>query len=132
MKIEQVTKDDEAWIKELFEVNSYILGGFGLTWHMFWKNKKPNEFWIKIGTEAFARYLIKKNGSGVTLYEIAVKTKRKGYGSALMKYMGTPMQLKTDADNEESNAFYEKLGFICRGKKKSKNGKKEFNIYKKW
>ena len=129
--IRDVTKDDEAWVKKLFEDHQYILGPFGPTWHFYWKNNKPHERWVCIEGEAFAHYLNKKKG-GVTLYEIAVKTKRKGYGSQLMEHMGGPMELKTDADNEESNAFYLRLGFMCVGQKASNNGKKIFNVYQTW
>lgn len=126
-----IDKSDESWIGPLFKLNESILGAFSLTWYRYWASNNEREQWIKIGEVAFARYLIKKNGEK-TLYEIAVKEKNKGHGKKLLNYIGYPMELKTDKDNMESNAFYRKCGFICMGSKQSKSGKKTFNIYKRW
>lgn len=131
MEIRPIKPEDEQWVKKLFEANESILGGFGLTWYRFNQSTNPREKWVVIEGKAFAHYMVKKNGE-VSLYEIAVGEKKKGHGKRLLEYMGFPMELKTDKDNEESNAFYKKCGFICLGSKFSKNGKKEFNIWKRW
>lgn len=129
--IQSVEEKDREWIRNLFLENKDILGPFDLAWIRFWQNNNPREKWIKINKEAFAHYLIKKNGEK-TLYEIAVKNKGKGTGRKILNYIGFPMELKTDKNNKESNKFYISCGFICLGCKKSKNKKKEFNIYKRW
>ena len=130
--IRDITKEDESWIKPLFEKNSYILGPFGGVWAFFWQSTAKNEKWVCIEGIGFAHFRRKRNGI-VTLYEIAVDEnhKRKGYGKKLMDHMGYPMELKTDKDNEESNAFYKKLGFLLMGEKVSKKGNKTFNYWMK-
>ena len=131
--IRDISDADEEWVKVLFDKNKSILGSFSMTWFRFSQSKNENEKWVVIEGIGFAHYLIKRNGES-TLYEIAVDDnyKKKGYGKALLDHIGFPMELKTDSENVESNEFYKKYKFICVGKKKSKNGKKEFNVYKRW
>lgn len=133
MEIRSVKKKDEKWVGELFSKNKKILGPFSMAWFRFWQSSNPREIWVVIENVAFAHYLVKKNGEK-TLYEIAVSEehKKKGIGKKLLDFIGYPMELKTDFDNVESNEFYKRSGFICVGKKKSNNGKKEFNVYKRW
>lgn len=133
MKIRDVKPTDEEWVKHIFDSYKNFLGGFGPVWFRYWQNDNPREKWVVIPDRAFAHYLIKKNGE-VTLYEIAVHPayKRMGLGDVLIKAMPTPIELKTDHDNEVSNAFYKRLGFRLMGKKPSKSGKRYFHIWKKF
>lgn len=138
LRIRDITKQDEDWLKALFNKNSYILGGFGPTWYWYWRKKDNKESgwerdkWVCIENIAFAHYLERLDGTK-TLHEIAVddSQKCKGIGKILLQYIGYPMQLKTDANNFESNEFYRKAGYTFVGTKRSKNGKKIFNLWKK-
>ena len=128
-QIEPVQDSDFEWIKPLFKLNEGILGSADMTLWRYQNGQKKDQF-VVIRPHAFAHFNRKKNGE-VMLYEIAVdpKMKRQGLGKALLDYMGTPMLLKTDADNIESNAFYKKWGFVLLGSKFTKSGKK-VNVWK--
>jgi ribosomal protein S18 acetylase RimI-like enzyme len=129
--IRTIRESDKVWVKPLFDSNQSILGPFDVAWYRYTTSKNRSEKWVVIEGEAFAHYLIKKNGER-TLYEIAVKSKGKGLGRILLNHIGYPMNLKTDADNAESNEFYRRCGFTCVGQKMSKSGEKTFNIYQRW
>lgn len=132
-KLEPANSDDASWICELLETNKKILGGRHVFLRWAQSRKATNEYWLVIRPAAFIHFRIKRNGT-VALYEIAVREdhKRQGLGRFLLEYMrgpGRPIELKTDADNEESNAFYSGMGMKMIQQKKSKSGKKLFNIY---
>ncbi len=130
LTIDRLKDDDWEWVEPLFAANKNILGSVSMMrWRWCAKPYDLREPILVIRPYAFAHFHKKKNGE-VTLYEIAVdpSMKRKGLGKRLMEKMGYPMTLKTDADNEESNAFYKALGFICMGSKETKSGK-PVNIY---
>lgn len=130
LKVEQANEEDLEWVEELFQKNEYILGPAGLALYRWKNDRKENDRLIVVREVAFARYTIRKDGIR-TLHEIAVaeEAKGQGIGKRLIQEIGRPIQLKTDADNEESNNFYKALGFTFNGKKKSRNGKKIFNLY---
>jgi len=129
-----ITKEDHEWVGDLLELNKKILGG-KLPLVRWARCHAKNDHWVAIGESAFAHFRAKRNGI-VTLYEIAVAedSKRKGMGRALIGYMRgpgpalRPIELKTDAENEESNAFYLGLGMKRVGQKKTKKGK-VVNLY---
>lgn len=124
---------DKEWVMRVWKPSEKILGPRELAWKRSWMlGPKPNDCWIGIEQVAFAHYLKRRDGINV-LYEIGVdpQVKRGGYGRQLIFHIGFPMELKTDADNEESNAFYRRLCFTHVGQKRSKNGKKLFNIYRR-
>lgn len=131
MQIRSIRESDKAWVKPLFEKNKAILGPFDVAWHRYINSSNKREKWVVIPNIAFAHFLKKKNGEN-TLYEIAVDEKKQGWGKKLLNYIGFPMELKTDKENEESNAFYKRCGFLLLGTKHSKSGEKEFNIWKRW
>lgn len=133
LTILEIRESDVYWVKELFKLNKGILGSFDTTYFRFKQSVNNREKWIVIPEIAFVHYMERLDGVKV-IYEIAVNPseKKKGIGRMLMAHIGYPIQLKTDADNLESNEFYKKTGYICLGQKKSKNGKKTFNIYQKW
>lgn len=121
---------DLEWVMMLWKENSYILGP-PLPLLNYIKNKAPNEHIIVIDQAAFIHFRQTRKGS-TTLYNIAVSQdqKRKGYGKLLISYLKTPIELKTDEANQESNEFYKRLGFICIGSKLTKSGK-SVNLYTK-
>jgi ribosomal protein S18 acetylase RimI-like enzyme len=129
--------EDEAWIAAIWRESGSMLGPFGVTWHRFWHNTPTAaERFICLPELAFAHYRQRRDGS-VTLYEIAVahRAKRQGLARTLMEYMsehGTrTMQLKTDADVPESNAFYQALGFTLQARTATKSGKKYVHQYQR-
>lgn len=130
--IRNATPEDKQWIEPIFKREDHILGKgfFGTIWYRYWQavEKKGRERWIVIPEVAFAHYRERKDGVKV-LMEIAVTEKRKGFGRELMRNIGLPMELKTDADHLESNAFYKALGFYPAGEKRSRDGKKRLRIW---
>lgn len=126
--VRSITGDDHSWVGDLLEANKKILGG-KLPLVRWAKCHAKNDHWVALGQSATAHYRVKRDGF-VTLYEIAVAedAKRQGLGRALIVHMrgpngNRPIELKTDADNEESNAFYLGLGMKRVGQKKTKSGK---------
>lgn len=133
LKICDMKEEDVPWVKNLFNLNKSILGSFDTAYYRFKNSKNTREKWIVVKEIAFVHYMERLDGVKV-IYEIAVNpnNKRQGLGKMLMEHIGFPIQLKTDANNEESNEFYRKTGYIRVGVKKSRNGKKTFNIYQRW
>lgn len=133
-EIRKAIADDQKWVGKLFDKNSEVLGKMsGGT--MFWRwleSLNPREKMIVIPEVAFAHYLERLDGTKV-LYEIAVDpdAKRQGLARRLIEFIGYPMELKTDAQHEESNIFYKKCGFKLMGFKQSKAGK-TLAIYQRW
>jgi ribosomal protein S18 acetylase RimI-like enzyme len=130
MKVELATEADLEWIKPVHNANKNILAEYDgrNTWTALNDPKKQN-WLIVVRPYAFARFYVRKDGTK-TLFEIAVREdmKRKGIAKLLLDYIGRPVNLKTDADNEESNAFYRALGFVLLGRKTTAKGK-PVNIY---
>jgi ribosomal protein S18 acetylase RimI-like enzyme len=130
--------DDQKWVAKLFDLNKDILGKVG-GGSVFWRalnGGNPREhFWV-IPEIAFAHWLVRKDGVCV-LYEIAVSAqwKRRGLATRLLSHIRGPgnniIELKTDAEHAESNAFYGALGFKKMGYKTAKSGKR-MAIYQKW
>lgn len=124
---------DREWVLRLWKPMSNILGSIPSTVWWRWENgNSPNEHFIGIPEQAFAHYRVLKTGYR-NLYEIGVaeSARRKGYGKALLDYIGYPMMLKTDEDNHVSRAFYKANGFRLVMIGKSKDGKRSMCRYVK-
>jgi ribosomal protein S18 acetylase RimI-like enzyme len=127
---------DRDWVLGVWKHSQGILGDSNVasrTLHFFQTARSANEHLVVIRKVAFAHYRVRKDGQRV-LYEIAVdpSERRKGHGKRLLAHIGTPMLLKTDAFNEESNAFYQALGFILEGVSTSRLGDKTLNHYARY
>lgn len=134
LQIRKATADDQKWVGKLFDANKSILGNVsgGTVFYRWIKGGNEREHFDVIPEIAFAHWLVRKDGTRV-LYEIAVheSMKRKGIGRRLLAHIGFPMELKTDAGNEESNRFYQALGFIKLGYKETAGGKR-VAVYQKF
>lgn len=126
--------EDVEWVRPIFDVADHVLGKgfFGTIWWRFWNQRNGEEHWVVIPKLGFAHFKVRKDGWKV-VYEIATapEAKRQGVGRRLLDFIGTPMELKTDADHEESNAFYRRCGFYPAGLKRSRDGKKRLRIWVK-
>lgn len=126
---------DQKWVARLFDQNKEILGniGGGLVFYRWFNGGRAHEKWIVIPEVGFAHYLIRQRDGVRVLYEIAVSKehRRQGIGKKLLAEIGRPIELKTDAENEASNAFYRGLGFMCVGQKRGGSGKLA-NVYQAW
>ena len=136
MMIRTAKTTDKNWIEEIFAKNKKILGGagyFGMQWHRYWNQPKSNEFWIVIENKAFCHYLVRKKDNVKVVYEIATHNdfKKQGFGKKLIEKIGQPIELKTDYDSIESNAFYKKIGFAPIGVSYTKSDNKKMMNYKK-
>jgi len=125
----QATEQDLPWVLSLFAENSQILG------NPFWLKRSYREKGhrlIVVREKGFAHYRVGEGGAR-TLKEIAVSRshKKQGIGKALVDAIGRPITLKTDADNAESNMFYESCGFSLVGRVKARSGKL-MNVYQRW
>jgi GNAT superfamily N-acetyltransferase len=132
--IQVLGPEDKEWVLKIWAAEAAVLGvDPGLIWYRAWKDKAPNEHWIGISNIAFAHYRIRQRDGVRVLYEVAVaaSSKRQGLGQELLKAIGYPMELKTDAGHAESNAFYVKLGFSLLGQRPTKSGNKLLNVYRR-
>lgn len=123
---------DEAWVLAVFKANQSILGPGSVAWFRYWAAPHARNRWLVLPELAFVHYRKRLDGVNV-IDEIAVdaSAKRQGLGRLLVDAVGLPCELKTDSNNEESNRFYERLGFYPAGLKRSRNGKKTFRIWRK-
>lgn len=134
MKIRPAKESDKSWVEPIFREHDFVLGKgfFGTIWYRYWTGGSENEFWDVIPCMAFVHYKRRKDGVNV-IYEIAVGSefKRKGLGKMLLDHVGYPMELKTDVQHRESNAFYKGCGFYPAGEKRSRDGLKRMRIWVK-
>lgn len=127
-----LTQEDRDWVVRMWEREKSVLGiDPGRAWYQSWKTLASNEFWIGVKGKAFAHYRVRRRDGIAVLYEIAVGEKRQGWGKKLLFHIGFPMELKTDAAHQESNAFYQKLGFNLVGQRTTRAGDKLLNIYRR-
>lgn len=130
--IRQLAEADHDWVMALWKPYTKLLGPGSTAWWRSWSAKKPNDHWIGVDGVVFAHYLTRRDGVNV-LYEIAVAEahQRKGVAEVALRYIGFPMELKTDQSNAKSNAFYQKLGFKLVGVKAKKSNGELMNVYRK-
>ena len=134
LTMRKAINEDQKWVGKLFDLNRDVLGkvsGGTVFWRALNSGNEREHFWV-IPEVAFAHWLVRKDGVKV-LYEVAVHpdNKRQGLAKRLLQHIGLPMELKTDADHAESNAFYQALGFKKMGYKTAGSGKR-MAIYQKW
>jgi ribosomal protein S18 acetylase RimI-like enzyme len=127
--IRDIGEGDREWINRLLDANPHLTGAAGkIPLFRFLRDRPKGEFWVAIGVVAFAHFRVRRDGA-VVLYEIAVdeRVKRRGLGRALMGYLRRyglgGIELKTDSEHEESNAFYLALGMKCYEESRAKYGK---------
>lgn len=122
---------DKDFINKVYQENRLIFGSFGLTLSSYFKQRAKNQFILVWEGVGFCHYRKRKDGVNV-IYEIAVTSsaKGKGAGRKFIEKVGFPLMLKTDVSNEESNAFYKRIGMIVIGKYETRKGK-PMNIYYK-
>lgn len=129
VEVVRATEQDLPWVLSLFAEHSKILG------NPFWLKRSYRERGhrlIVVREKGFAHYRVSEDGVR-TLKEIAVSgsCKKQGIGKAMIDSIGRPITLKTDADNAESNLFYEACGFLLVGRVKARSGKL-MNVYQGW
>jgi ribosomal protein S18 acetylase RimI-like enzyme len=132
--VQSANPQDQPWFAKLFDVNRASLGNVsgGTVFWRWLQSKQPNERILVIRPVAFVHYRIKRDGMRV-VYEIAVaaSAQRQGLARVLMDRVGRPVTLKTNADNEPSNRFYERLGFAVVAHVNTRDGKL-MNVYQGW
>lgn len=128
--IEVLEAPDGVWVKLVWRACKHILGGPS-PWHRWLSSGAPNEHFVGVRPIAFAHYRERRDGVRV-LYNIGVApgVRRRGLGRALLEHMGSPIELKTDAADPVSNAFYTALGFTRAGSTETKAGK-PMHIYRR-
>lgn len=124
-KFRPATPDDKQWVIELFAASGQLGSEYiaNSRWFRFWQAKNPREHWIvDNNNSAFCHYLVALDGTR-SIYEIAVaqNARRTGLGKAMIELVGVPVRLKTDVENDTSNAFYASVGFLCVGKHKKRH-----------
>jgi ribosomal protein S18 acetylase RimI-like enzyme len=119
---------DLDWVEEIFKQNAKLLGNF------FWMKQglERGHKMIVIPKKAFCRFRFDKKKAAYVIDEIAVHKdhQRLGFAHDLISKVPKPIFLKTDTDNEKSNAFYKKEGFLLMST--VAGTKKTFNIWMKY
>jgi ribosomal protein S18 acetylase RimI-like enzyme len=126
--IRKAVAADQPWIAKVFDLNKDVLGHVsgGTVFYRWIQSVNPREVWFVIEGKAFVHALVRLDRVAV-VYEIAVHPdfKRQGLASALLvPFARRAIELKTDADHAESNAFYRRLGFKLMGFKNAGSGKR--------
>lgn len=123
--VETVLPEDRAWVLALWRLDTRVLGkDAGSVFWRYTQRTGDAERWVRIGQVAFCHYRVLRDNSR-TVYEIAVHPdhKRRGLGRRLLEHVGRPTRLKTDAGHAESNAFYQRLGFVMYDQVQARDGK---------
>ena len=132
MNIRQATKNDEDLIKQIHKESKKEIGSFDLffVWSNYLKGKTTYKYYI-IDDVGFVRFGYSKKYSSNVIYDIAIliKNRNQGYGKKIISRLPKPFILKCNTDNESGNAFYKSAGMKHCGIVKSKNAKKEMNLW---
>jgi ribosomal protein S18 acetylase RimI-like enzyme len=130
ISIKFATKEDEEFIKKMHKESKEEIGNFNLffSWDNYLSKKSPYNFYIvKDGDKniGFMRFGMSKQLKCYVVKEIAISNqfRGQGYGKKFIEKMPKPIYLTCNTDNLSGNAFYEKVGFMNKGKKKTKSGK---------
>lgn len=114
-------------MEPIWKANEDRLGPSDVFRRHWWRhlNRPDSTKWIVIPGLAFCHYHIRRDGYTV-IYEIAVHNehKRKGLAKALVGSLPRPITLKTDVENLESMAAYERMGFVPMAIRVARSGKR--------
>jgi len=127
------TREDAEWIKPIFVAERAMFWDFGRIWYRYWAGWPDAwERWMVIRPHGFAHFRVRRDGTRV-VQEIAVAAaaRRQGIGSELLGAIGRPIELKTDAQNLGSNAFYQALGFELINTVAAEHGQRLMNVYRR-
>jgi GNAT superfamily N-acetyltransferase len=126
------TKKDEELIKQIHKESKKEIGGFDtfFIWQNYLKGNTTYKYYI-LDNIAFVRYGFSKKYSANVVHDIAIlkEHRGKGYGKKIMSILPKPIVLKCNTDNEGGNAFYQSIGMRKCMVVKSKDRKKEMNLW---
>jgi GNAT superfamily N-acetyltransferase len=124
---------DTEWLKRVWtsveaDIGSWFVVG-ARAWYVYQKartstpHKVAREHWVGVEGAAFAHYRVRARDGVAVLGEIGVlpAARRQGFARALVGSMPRPLELKTDATNLASNAFYVSLGGVLMGRARAKS-----------
>lgn len=129
--IDHAIEADAEWIKPIWEPATFW--DFGRIWWRYWTSPSVNEHWLVIRPLAFAHFRVRRADAVRVVEEIAVAVahRRQGIGAYLLHAIGRPVELKTDATNLASNAFYQATGFeLLRTIPASRGSDRIMNVYR--
>ena len=137
--VEDAREEDREWVLAVWKENEAILGSLNVAHRTFyWHFNRPRtaptspERWIVIRPHGFAHFRIRKDTlRNVQEIAVASTAKRRGVGRRLLEAVGNPVILKTNADHEESNAFYRAQGFTLVSRSAGRDGR-PLNHYQRW
>lgn len=134
VRVVPITPEDKQAVVKMFNQEKKIWPwGGGVIFWRFFNNRGRTEQWVKAVIDdqvvGFAHWAMKADNTR-TLYDIIVSPEHrgKGVGRKLIDVIGTPIDLKTDAD-ADSNGFYNKLGFTRGETVPTKDGSKFTTSY---
>jgi GNAT superfamily N-acetyltransferase len=132
MILRQATNKDEDLIKQIHKESVKEIGNFNtfFIWTNYLKGKTTYKYYI-IDDVAFLRFGFSKKYSANIVYDIAIlkEHRGKGYGKKIISKLPRPIMLKCNSDNEAGNCFYESIGMKKYNVVRSKNNKKDMNVW---
>lgn len=132
MILRQAKKEDEELVKKIHKESKKEIGNFDtfFIWSNYLKGKTTYKYYI-IDEIGFVRFGYSKKYSANVIYDIAIllDQRNKGYGKKILSKLPKPIMLKCNSDNDNGNAFYRSIGMRNCGIVKSKNKKKEMNVW---
>ena len=123
---------DAEWLARLCAASRSELGqvnGGRVLWQWL-HDGDSNEFICVIRPLAFVHYRIRNDGVRV-VYRLAVtpEARRCGLGRRLMRHVGRPVTLKTNATNRPANRFYRQLGMVRVATTRTRSGAHRLHVY---
>lgn len=119
--VRPLVEADGRWLARVWasvegDIGSWFVVG-SRAWYLHCKSPGPREVWVGVPECAFAHYVTRKRDGVAVLSELGVEpdSRRRGLASALLRTIPRPLELKTDARNAASNAFYRSLGGVLLG-----------------
>ncbi len=123
-EIADAVPEDGEWIVPLMNAHNVYFWNGGVIWYRYW-HQSGSERWIVARPDlGCAHYRVRRDGWKV-IDEIVTSeaARRRGVAKAMIEHIGAPIFVKTDCDNEPSNAFYLALGFRLVNVRFARSGK---------
>jgi len=120
------TSGDQEWISQVYKEAKKELGSFNLwqCWEKYLSGQSKEKFHVLSNKAGFVRWGYSKKYQSNIIQDIGVlkEYRGKGYAKLLVAVVPKPLMLKCNADNDEGNKFYARMGMSNAGATATKKG----------